>query len=79
MSNLLTALSPALSPALAYSTLVPLAQMFLDDDPAAEQYVPCKVVSNFGQPDAELIEGAGCRYKGSVGSLRFCLDPYVSL
>lgn len=48
----------------------------MDKNPIAEVYYPCSFVADYGNPDTQqLFEGVGCRYKGSVGSLRICLDP----
>lgn len=46
----------------------------LDSDPTAEEWVPCTVTADYGTPQAETFENAGCRYKGSVGSLRLCMS-----
>ena len=46
----------------------------LDADPTKEKYVECALETEYGTPDAITWFGAGCRYKGSVGSLRVCVD-----
>lgn len=47
----------------------------LQADPAAESYVPCSIQTDYQTSFQRLYEGAGCRFKGSVGSLRVCLNP----
>lgn len=44
-------------------------------DPAGEQWYPCTVTVDYREATEQTFQGAGCRYKGSVGSLRMCLDP----
>ena len=43
-------------------------------DPTLELYVPCTFTTDYGTELAKTVTGAGCRYKGSVGSLRMCVD-----
>ena len=47
-------------------------------NPTLEQKFPCTVTSNYGTPSAKTfsVPSLTCRYKGSVGSLRLCLDEY---
>lgn len=47
----------------------------LDSNPAAEEYVPCDVTTDYGSEKAKTYYGAGCRYKGALGSLLLCMDP----
>lgn len=44
-------------------------------DPSKEEYYPCTFTVDYGEITEQSFPGAGCRYKGSVGSLRMCLDP----
>jgi hypothetical protein len=44
------------------------------DDPFEEAYVPCSLTVDFGTKNATTTTGAGCRYKGSVGSFRMCFS-----
>ena len=48
----------------------------LDADPKAEEYVPCNVTVDYGsKKHARTFVGAGCRYKGAIGSFAGCTDP----
>ena len=48
----------------------------LDADPKAEEYVPCNVTVDYGSKrHARTFVGAGCRYKGAIGSFAGCTDP----
>jgi hypothetical protein len=40
------------------------------EDPFLEAYIPCSLTVDFGTEQAITYSGAGCRYKGSVGSFR---------
>lgn len=48
---------------------------YLDNDPSKEDYVPCDIITDYGTAEATTFYGAGCRYKGSLGSLMLCMDP----
>jgi len=48
-------------------------------DPTKEEYVPCSVVTDYGSATQQRrFTRAGCRYKGSVGSLRMCVNPLTN-
>jgi len=46
----------------------------LNKDISAEEYVPCTVTTDYNGFSPKTFRGAGCRYKGAVGSLLNCLD-----
>lgn len=48
----------------------------MDQDPAAEVKVHCRLTTDYNTPQARTFAdfAVGCAYKGSVGSLRVCLD-----
>jgi len=46
----------------------------LNEDISAEVYVPCSFTTDYGSETSLTYKGAGCRYKGAVGSLLQCLD-----
>lgn len=46
----------------------------LNKDISAEEYVPCTVTTDYLGFLPNTFRGAGCRYKGAVGSLLNCLD-----
>jgi len=58
---------------------IQMAQKDLDTmnaNPTTEQKFPCKVTSAYGSSSAKTFSmpSLSCRYKGSVGSLRMCVD-----
>jgi len=50
----------------------------MNRDPKQEVKVHCQVTTNYGTPQAttDTSSNLGCGYKGSVGSLRICFDPF---
>lgn len=50
----------------------------MNSDPTAKDKYPCKITSAYGTPSAKTFSSPllTCRYKGSVGSLRMCVDEY---
>ena len=48
----------------------------MDQDPTQELKVHCRITLDYNTPQAKTFGdfGVGCGYKGSVGSLRVCLD-----
>lgn len=53
----------------------------MNADPTAKDKYPCKITSSYGSPMAKTFSSPylTCRYKGSVGSLRMCVDEYGRL
>lgn len=51
-------------------------KLLMDQDPAAEMKVHCRLTTDYNTPEARTFSdfGVGCAYKGSVGSLRVCID-----
>jgi len=47
---------------------------YLNQDPTREEYVPCQVQTSYLSDEQKTFPYTGCRYKGSVGSLRICVD-----
>lgn len=47
----------------------------MNEDPAAEEWVHCSIITDYGTMSAKrhANPSMGCRYKGSVGSLRMCV------
>lgn len=50
----------------------------MNANPTAEKKFPCTITSAYGSRSAKTFSmpGISCRYKGSVGSLRMCVDEF---
>lgn len=46
----------------------------INQNPTDEEWVPCTITTDYHTEQAEVYDSAGCRYKGSVGSLRLCMN-----